>query len=200
VPAIGQRIGELQGDIDGTAASHVLDKVRNTGRDALAAWKKKNKTKKDAPEGDWLVFILSLDKRGDTWRHLAELYAMIRMLTHVGNTPAVRQLVNCYSHFGELVRIDLQRAIEKLGDKAIPALIEARQHDALKVKSFAQRQLEALGRVTPGEAVSTTDPQVLADVMRAFGRVRDVEATRVILSFANSDRVQLRQAAREAAP
>jgi tetratricopeptide (TPR) repeat protein len=204
VPAIAQRLGEVKDELDGNAASHLLDKARERGQDALDEWKKKNKKskdkvdKKDEPQGDWLVFILSLDKRGDTWRHLAEIYAMIRMLTHVGKAPAVRELVTCYSHFGELVRIDLQRAIEKLGDKAIAALIEAKQHDAQKVRSWAQRQLEGLGRVTPGESVSTTDAEVLADVLRAFGRVRDVEATGVILSFANSDRVQLRIAAREA--
>jgi tetratricopeptide (TPR) repeat protein len=39
---------------------------------------------------------------------------------------------------------------------------------------------------------------VLADVMRAFGRTRDVDAVRVILSFCASDRVGLRTAAREA--
>ena len=72
---------------------------------------------------------------------------MVRMLTQIGTTSAVRQLVQCYSHFGELVRIDLQRSIEKLGDKAVAALIEARQHDAQKVRGFAQRQLEALGYV-----------------------------------------------------
>jgi tetratricopeptide (TPR) repeat protein len=38
----------------------------------------------------------------------------------------------------------------------------------------------------------------LADVLRAYGRTRDVDAVRVILSFCNSDRVQLRDASREA--
>ena len=33
---------------------------------------------------------------------------------------------------------------------------------------------------------------------RAYGRTRDVDAVRVILSFCNSDRIQLREAAREA--
>jgi tetratricopeptide (TPR) repeat protein len=38
---------------------------------------------------------------------------------------------------------------------------------------------------------------VLADVLRAYGRTRDVDAVRVLLSFCNSDRIQLREAARE---
>jgi tetratricopeptide (TPR) repeat protein len=35
-------------------------------------------------------------------------------------------------------------------------------------------------------------------VLRAYGRTRDVDAARVVLSFCNSDRIQLREAAREA--
>jgi tetratricopeptide (TPR) repeat protein len=198
VAAVRQRIEELRNELDGAAASRLLDKARDTGQDAVKAWKKKNKGAKDAPEGDWLVFILSLEDRGETWRDLADLYAMLRMLESLASGPAVREMVNCYSYFGELVRIDLQRSIERLGDKAVAALIEARKHDARKVRSWANRQLDVLGKVTPGEAVSTTEPEILADVLRAFGRVRDVDAARVILSFVASDRAELRRAAREA--
>ncbi len=123
---------------------------------------------------------------------------MLRMLEHLGSTPAVREMIAHYSTFGELVRIDLQRAIGRLGHQAVAALIEAKKHEARKVRRWARRQLDTMGRAIPGEAASTSDPVILADVLRAFGRVRDLDATRIILSFANSDRVQLRRAAREA--
>jgi tetratricopeptide (TPR) repeat protein len=58
--------------------------------------------------------------------------------------------------------------------------------------------LDSLGKAIPGEAVATNDTQILADVLRAYGRTRDVDAVRVILSFCNSDRERLREAAREA--
>jgi tetratricopeptide (TPR) repeat protein len=86
----------------------------------------------------------------------------------------------------------------KLRDKAVPALIEARQHDAKIVQRWANKQLDVLGRAIPGEAVASNDTQILADVLRAYGRTRDVDAERVILSFSNSDRIQLREASREA--
>jgi tetratricopeptide (TPR) repeat protein len=54
-----------------------------------------------------------------------------------------------------------------------------------------------LGRAIPGEAVASNDTQILADVLRAYGRTRDVDAVRVIISFCNSERAQLRDAARE---
>jgi tetratricopeptide (TPR) repeat protein len=120
------------------------------------------------------------------------------MLTTVGTTPAVRELLQMYSYFGELLRIDLARQVNKLRDKAVPALIEARQHDAKIVQRFAVKELDLLGRTIPGEAVGVTDPQVLADILRAYGRTRDVDAERVVLSFCNSERIKLREAAREA--
>jgi tetratricopeptide (TPR) repeat protein len=88
--------------------------------------------------------------------------------------------------------------VAKLRDKAVPALIEARQHDAKIVQRWANKELDALGRAIPGEAVASNDTQVLSDVLRAYGRTRDVDAVRVVLSFCNSERVQLRDASREA--
>lgn len=160
---------------------------------------KKGKEGDEAAEGDWLDFVLATPRPKDkTWRSLVQLLAMERMLTTIGTTPAVRELIALHAYFGEMLRIDLQRQVAKLRDKAVPALIEARQHDAKIVQRWANKQLDLLGRAIPGEAVATNDTQVLADVLRAYGRTRDVDAVRVVLSFCNSDRVQLREAAREA--
>jgi tetratricopeptide (TPR) repeat protein len=160
---------------------------------------KAEKEKESEDDGDWLDFVLATPRpKNDTWRDLVKLLAMERMLANVGTTPAVRELIQLYSYFGEFLRIDLQRQVAKLRDRAVPALIEARQHDAKIVQRFANKQLDALGRAIPGEAVGVTEPQVLADVLRAYGRTRDVDAVRVVLSFCNSDRIQLRDAAREA--
>jgi tetratricopeptide (TPR) repeat protein len=194
VPAIAARIQELRQQLDGSKAIRRLEAARKGGRRALRKIKKK-----DRPDGDWLVFLLAeADSDSDVWRDSVSLYGMLRMLEKIGTTPAVRQMVDSLSYFGELVRIDLQRAMLRLKDKAVPALLEAKQHDAKKVQRFARKHLDLLGRAIPGESVSTTDPQVLTDVLYAFGRIKDIEATRVVLSFTNSDRVQVRTAARAA--
>jgi hypothetical protein len=199
VPAIRQHVTDLREELEGKKAERRLDAARKAGRKAIRRRDKgKKKRDKGAKEGDWFVFILALDDHDDHWRHAAELYGMLRMLEAVGTTPAVREMIACYSYFGELVRIDLQRAIARLKDKAVPALMEAKKHDARKVRRWVLRQLDGLGRAIPGEAVSTTDHAILADVLRAFGRTRNVDATRIVLSFANSEDVQLRAAAREA--
>lgn len=160
---------------------------------------KGSKESDETAEGDWLDFMLATPKpKNRTWRDLVRLLAMERVLTAIGTTSAVREIIALHAYFGEMLRIDLQRQIAKLRDKAIPALIEARQHDAKIVQRWANKQLDILGRAIPGEAVASNDTQILADVLRAYGRTRDVDAVRVILSFCNSDRIQLREAAREA--
>jgi tetratricopeptide (TPR) repeat protein len=203
VPAIAQRMEQIRRSVDGGAASAMLERARKLGAKSLDRRhsKKRDEASKEAPEpeGDWLQFALALDKRdGQAWRDLVQIYGMLRMLEAIGTTSAVRELISAYGYFGELVRIDLQRAIERLKDKAVPALIEAREHDAKKVRDWARRLLDSMGRAIPGEAIATTDAAILADVLMAFGRVKDIDAARVILSFISSDRVQLRKAARQA--
>lgn len=200
VPAIATELRRLKKRVDSKRARSILRRARSHGRKALR--KLKRAAKRDAtveiPEGDWLVFILALPEIDESKDSLAQIYAMLRMLEAVGDTQAVRQMVHAYSAFGELVRIDLQRAFVRLNTRAVAALIEAKQHDARKVRRWARRQLDDLGRAIPGEAVATRDPIVLADVLLAFGRIKELDATRVILSYIGNERARLRTAARQA--
>ncbi len=211
IGAVRLRVQDIRGSIDRDAAPRVLADARKAGRKAMKATKgddtgkeprkdqkSKGKGKEDEEDGDWLDFMLATPRPDDSaWRDVTKLLAMERMLAANGTTPAVRELIALHAYFGDLLRIDLQRQIAKLRDKAVPALIEARQHDAKLIQRWANKQLDLLGRAIPGEAVSSNDTQILADVLRAYGRTRDVDAVRVILSFCNSDRERLREAARE---
>jgi len=94
--------------------------------------------------------------------------------------------------------VDTQLSLEKMGEHAVAALIEAERHPAPKIAHWATRQLDALGKAIPGEAVQTGDPEVLADILRAYGRARNPDAARLVISFANSERTQIRDAARQA--
>ena len=104
------------------------------------------------------------------WQDLVSLLAMSRMLARIGSVEAARELIDVYVRFGEFVRVDTQLMLEKMGDKAVAALIEARRHRAEKISRWAERQLDTLGKAIPGEAVQTQDSQVLADVLRAYGQ------------------------------
>ena len=92
---------------------------------------------------------------GATW---SRVLALSRMLESIGSVESVRGLVDVYARFGEFLRITTQNALGRLGDKAVPALIEAERHPAEKIAKWAVRQLDMLGKGIPSEAVQTPDP------------------------------------------
>lgn len=120
--------------------------------------------------------------------------AMLRALAHVGTTPAVRQIVKVGGDHGLAFRPEIVRILKALGDKAVPALLETK---TTELRHWGYNQLEAMGKRVPGDAVQTKDNEVLADVLQAFANVHEMDALPVILSFVNSDRVHVRNAARE---
>jgi len=196
VDAMRRRVQPIRESIDRKKAPILLDNARKAAKKARRAAKKKGR---EEPPAEWLEFLLDDPQSADDgWRDLVRLLAMTRMLAAIGDTPACRELIEYRSYFGDMLRVDLERKLEKLKDRAVPALIEARRHDAQVVQRWSNKLLDRMGRAIAGEAVASTDPVILADVLRAFGRTRDVDAVRVILSFSNHDREVVRQAAREA--
>jgi hypothetical protein len=199
VPAIRKRLEDLSGSADKNAMKVLLFDTRRAAKD-----EPKEETP-GAPEGksssgpDYLTLLMARAKpKLPAWRELVKVLALSRMLEHVGTTPAVRGLIDVYVRFGEFLRIDTQKALARLGDRSVPALIEARRHPAEKIAHWAGRQLDMLGRAAPSQAVQIADPEILADVLRAYGRTHDLDAARIVVSFAGSERGQLRTAARQA--
>lgn len=199
VPAIHARVQVIRESLDRDRAPRIIEAARKTAREQRKSEKRSKKDAETEEDSDWLRFVLADAKPdSDTWREVVELLAMIRMLRTVGTTPAVREILELRANFGEMLRVDLMRQLLTLGDRAVPALLEAKRHDASVVREFADKVLDTMGKVTPGEAVSTAEPEILADTLRAFGYVRDVDAVDVLLSFANHDRKKVRDAARQA--
>ncbi|MGE5785835.1 MAG: hypothetical protein ACM3ZE_14655 [Myxococcales bacterium] len=199
VAAILSRLDKLAGRAD-----------RDRMKRALAAVREKSRRDAD-PEGDGaeeargsrrvdlLVQLVEQARPKDEgWRDLIELIGLSRMLTHVGNVYAARGLIEIYVRFGEFVRVDVQNRLAELGDGAVAALIEARRHRAEKVARWAERQLDRLGKGVPSEAIRTNSFECLADILRAYGRTKDPDAARIIVSYASSERFQIREAARQA--
>jgi tetratricopeptide (TPR) repeat protein len=196
VPAIRFRIGSVADSADKEAMKRLLLKTR---RDALHQ-KSDDDEESDKSAGgvDYLARLLqNPEPKSAAWRDLGSVLALSRMLETIANVEAVRGLVDVYARFGEFLRITTQNALTRLGDKAVPALIEAERHQAEKIAKWAVRELDMLGRGIPGEAVQTQDEAVLADVLRAYGRTRNPDAVRIVASFANSERAQVREAARQ---
>lgn len=160
---------------------------------------------RSVPEGngrhdaDLLSSLLRIEKSKDPGiRDCANLLAMLRMLSAMGTLEGARELIYAYSRFGEFIRVEVQHRLSEMKDRSIAALIEARRHPAEKISRWAALRLDQIGKAIPGESVRTNDFDALADILRAYGRVRDPDAARLIVSFANSERGQLRLAARQA--
>lgn len=130
-------------------------------------------------------------------KNLLQSLLLIRALAHMKTTASTRELVAITEPHNGLFRAEITRQVKALGEVFVPALIEARRNST-EVRRWALRELDGLGKRTAGDAAQVKSSQVLCDVLRAFGNIHDIEALAVILSFVNSDRAQVRQAAREA--
>lgn len=197
IPALYQRFETLAGRADRERMKRAMLQVREQSkasrtRGASADTSGESRT-------DLLAELLEQPKPNDEgWRDLTELVAISRMFAHIGNVYAARGLIEIYVRFGEFMRVDVQNRLFDLRDGAVAALIEARRHRAEKIARWAERQLDRLGKGVPGEAIRTTNFDVLADILRAYGRVKDRDAARIVISYASSERFRIREAARQA--
>lgn len=199
VPAIKKRLGALADRASREDMKALLGKLRDQARNEVRERMRAQGQKGEVVTPDYLDIVVRHPQTDlPAWRDLAQVMALSRMLRGIGTVEATRVLIQVYVRFGEFLRVDTQLQLEKLGDRAVAALIETRLHQAPKIKAWAERQLDMLGKGIPSEAVQTTDLEVLADVLRAYGRTRDPDAARIVISFANSERAQVREAARQA--
>lgn len=196
VSALCFRLDSIAEKSDKEAMKASLEAVRRKGKGA-GSDDEDDKRKKQGP--DYLALAVEhASPSKDGWKNLVRVLAVSRMLAQVGTTPAARCIVRVYVRYGEFLRIDTQRQLESLGDRALGALIETRRHPAQKIAQWAERQLDLRGKSIPSEAVQTEDQEALASVLLGFGRIRDPDSARIIISFAQSERAQIRAAAREA--
>ncbi len=194
VPAITKQLTSLRK----TPQTAGVQSALKAARDALGKEANKDKDKDKDKEIDLLDALVKTRSDGQGYRTAITTAALLRALAHIGTTPAVKQLVKVAVDHGGSLRSEVARHVKALGDKAIPALIETRKEPSSELRHWSFSQLEAMGKRVPGDAVQTKDNQVLADVLRAFANVHDMDALPVLLSFVNSDRIQVRGAARDA--
>jgi hypothetical protein len=199
VPAIRFRLASISESANHDDLKQLLLKIRQKGRDDVRDEQVSAGKRGKVATPDYLQMAGEhADPHSKLWCSLMSVLAGSRMLAQIGTVEAVRGLIDVYVRYGEFLRVDTQLEIEDLGDRAVPALIEAKRHPAEKIAKWADRELDALGKGIPSEAVQTNDLQVLSDVLRAYGRIRDPDAARIVVSFANSERAQVREASRQA--
>lgn len=196
LPAIAVRLEALKRAADRAATAALLAQSR-----AHAAVPKgaDRHPAADAGAPDLLQRLLATRAADETWRNVVSTLFLSRLLAHIGTTPAVRELVAVYEGYGETLRFDIEQQIKVAGERAIPALIELKRGESREIRILSAKLLEFINKAVPGEAVQTADNALLAEILRAYGRTKDADAARVIVAFANSNRAEVRQAAREAA-
>lgn len=180
VPAISQRLSEMRR----SGVSGAYNVMR-----ALLRERKES--------GDLVDLLVALKPDSGTQRALS-IVCLLRASARVGTWVATKPMIPFASEAGGGFRPELTRQMKGLGDRSLAALIEARRDSAQETRAWALALLESMGKRAPGDAVQTNDNQVLADVLRAYANIKDLDALPVVLSFVNSDRVQVRTAAREA--
>ena len=95
-------------------------------------------------------------------------------------------------------RKQVSQALAHDVDAVLPALILAEHDGAPGMRHWATGRLDGLGKKVPGDCVQTKSIKALAAVLRSWGATQDADALPVVLSFANSDRQPVRDAARRA--
>jgi hypothetical protein len=202
VSAIGARLDAIASQADANerdAMKKMLEKIRRHARNDVRETMRAAGQRGKVQTPDYLDMLVKYaEPKSKPWQDLVSVVAMTRMLVQIGTVQAAREVVREYVHFGEFLRADTQLQLQKMGGEGVAALIEARRYPAKKVQHWADRELDMLGKALPGEAVQTTNYQALADILRAYGRARDPDAARLVVSFANIERAQVRLAARQA--
>ncbi len=175
-----------------------LAELRRPGEAGLVAALRpaRERAAKD-PTFDLVEFLVQQASAPIVSRALA-IACVMRALAHAGKVAAVEGIVPLAADLGAAFRPEVTRLVKQLGDRAVAPLLEARHEPSSEVRSWSTSQLEALGKRTPGDMVQTSDSQVIADVLRAYGSLRDLDALPVVLSFVNSDHATVRAAARAA--
>jgi len=195
IPAVHQRMLQLAEHADKEKMKRLFGEAR---RETLTRRGSSGAAATTANEPSVLKTLLgTFSPKDPTWRDSVTLAALVRMLSASGTVEGARELVTVYAKFGEFVRVEVQQRLSDMKDRALGALIEARRHPADKVARWAGLRLDQMGRAIPSESVRTNDLEALGDILRAYGRIRDPDAARIIISFANSERTQLRLAARQ---
>ncbi|MDP3278778.1 MAG: hypothetical protein Q8Q09_26540 [Deltaproteobacteria bacterium] len=145
---------------------------------------------------DLLTALIAYPSRTQDIDLATERIALARALGAIKTADSGRALVAFGLAHNRIFRLATIRiARNQLKEYTVPALIEIRRPTD-DMRLYIRQMREGIRRVTPGESVQTRDNALLAEVIRAYGSVRQQDAMAVVGSFVNSDRVQVREAAR----
>ncbi|MBI5499685.1 MAG: hypothetical protein HY907_05550 [Deltaproteobacteria bacterium] len=133
----------------------------------------------------------------ESWAAALQAVGLLAALDAIDTNDALMEAIRFVSRYDGAYARAVGLLVRAKGDRAIPALVLSRKIQDGNVKSFVADQLARMGKERAPLMAQVNDDQLLADILRAIAEVRDSEGVNVMLSFINSDRPFVRQAARE---
>lgn len=174
-----------------------LRRASDDGAASLVRGLHEPSAKESRETGPDLLEWLLVQPSGPAQVRALEVDSMLRALSHAATTDATRQLLAAASDLAGAFRPEIGRLLRGLGERAVPALIESRRDPRPEVRSWGVLLMGSIVKRAPGDALHVSDDRLLADILRAYAKVSDMEALPEILALASSDRIQVRAAARE---
>jgi hypothetical protein len=133
----------------------------------------------------------------EAWAAALQAVSLLAALDVIDTNDALMEAIRFVGQYEGAYARAVGLLVRAKGDRAIPALVRSRKVPSGVVKSFVGDQLARMGKERAPLMAQVNDDQLLADILRAIAEVRDSEGVMVMLSFINSDRPFVRQAARE---
>ncbi|UJR85983.1 Hypothetical protein I5071_80640 [Sandaracinus amylolyticus] len=146
---------------------------------------------------DGIPAVLGERRDRDVLR-MAEPLLLMRSLERVATTDALTLIPEVLRLDRDAWTMDGRRSVLRLGDRAAAAIIRARAHEDVAGREWARWSGRELSLDDPGRLVQRLAPTDLADVLRAWGATRSIDAMSVVASFVDDPRRLVRDAARDA--
>ena len=154
---------------------------------------------------DWLEALLTLDTKKlsaplrTALNECLLTVALIRATAAAAHPDASVSLVRFgYRHLGAF-RDECGRQIRAMGVAAVPGLIRSRNlKDELgfKMVRYASYQLDRMNWTRPGRVLKMAGPDLQAELLHAYGEVRDTAAVNAVLAHTDATAEKVRRAAR----
>jgi len=144
-----------------------------------------------------VLALLERDRSRDLLK-VVEPLLLLRSLERIGTRDAGMEVVKLIGFDQGAWRNELRCVRSRMGLRLLPVLIEMRGHENAPVRRWAARGIRALGMNDPSVAVRIADHHLVAEILLAYTNPPDFGALPVIVSSMNSDKIEIRSAARKA--
>jgi hypothetical protein len=148
----------------------------------------------DVADGVAAVLATSRD---EPTRQIAALVLLTRALEGHGTPASLAIALEAFRVPGDAFVVEGRRFTARVGPRAAGTVLRSLGHPDPRVREWARWSMQHLGLDAPGSFVRAASPSVLADVLRAFGQARLMDAMPILASLVDAPQRIVREAAFE---